>query len=249
MFLRGRKSDASLSFIGEAHREPAAFYAGEPQDELEAAKLFFDDPERLTALYDIGIPQEALNAAIGIAQKSKNWIRIQFESRLLKKIEECSPDILFDMEKKFGFTQLVSAELAAFSSNFVKTAVVLDEAIKRGDEETAARCAAHSLDMILTFLGRMHQHYSDFGHIFMATTYQQYRGKLNTLKVADRRLIEAFYTQFESAVAVMRRVFEREIPSAQANSAVNLNSLFRWLTHLSQAVSSMYHAAYQIVNA
>ncbi len=248
MVFRGKTKDASLSFISGALQEPAQFYAEEPNDHLTRSKLFANDPDRLVALYDVGIPQEALNAAISVAQKSKNWIRIQFESKLLKRVEECSPDILFDMEKKFEFTGLVSTELAAFSSNFVQAASALDEAIKAGNEEAAARYANASLSMILTFLGRMDEHYSDFGHFFQTATYQQYRAKLNTMKVADRRLIEAFYTQFESAIAVMRRVFDREIPAAQANKTVDLNAVFRWLTHVSQAVTSMYNAAYRVVN-
>ncbi|GGY49545.1 hypothetical protein [Parvularcula lutaonensis] len=249
LFGMTRRGAADIRFMAEGMSEGARLYTDEGLDHIEAAPLFFTDPERLDTLYEAGIPTDVLGIAIGVAQKSKNWIRLQFTSKLLKKIEECSPDILFDMEKKFEFTSMVSRELSGFSEEFIRVAALLEDAIKRQDKEAAARYAQHSLELILLFLGRMNQHYQDFGHFFETGVYNQFRAKLNTMSVGDRRLIEAFYTQFQSGVAVMTRVFSGEIPQAQRNRAVTINHVFRWLSQVSQSVSGMYNAAIKVVNA
>lgn len=246
LFGNQARSRRDVTFIALQAVRPTDYASDAPN--AHASRLFMLDAIEHTDEFRTELfSGDNMHIAISIAEKAKNWVAINLSSRILSKVKSCSPDILFDLEKKFEFTVLITQEYRAFSQAMLSASLALDDAIAAKNEDEISRLTKAVIAMTLAFLSQMKEFYEDYDHFFGTQVYETYRHKLNAMSVKDRRVIDAFFTQFQSGIAAMRRVFEREIPSAVARENVTLELVFRWLSQISRVTNDLYEVARSLV--
>ena len=236
IFSRKRQSPRQ-SFLEEAALG-ASFRVIDPKD------TFFAMPED-SIDYAAGsdVLTDGLGAALGLLRKAKDWVSVQVNSELMKKIEAVSPDILFDLEKKIEFAGITSRYLVLFADWYVASMTRWKELVDQDQQDEANRVAASIINGILSFIDQVREYHHDYAHCFSHDIYDRYREKLNTLSISDRRSIEVFYSRFTQATAVLGRIFNQEIPDLMGRDAITTSHVAKWLTQITDCISMLHESA------
>ena len=236
MFARRSRKRAIRSTIEAALSEPARFAPDKVRADLkEATRTLYFDPA------DAGAQQ--IGVVIGMLRKARDWAAVRVESKLLRKIERVSPDILFDIEKKLVFTSNVFRESAAFHQFAEDAFKAWNEARRAGDSERAEQAAASLMTGMTAFITAAENLHHDYASFFGRAVYERYRDHLNTMTVDDRRAVEAFYARFDVAVKRMSRIFVRDIPTAVASDALSGAQIVAWVSALAECIDRLVESA------
>jgi hypothetical protein len=237
---RRQRANTSNPIIAEMRHRPVEFAPDRVRADLRlAAGTRFFDPTRAAA--------DQVGALLGVLRKARDWAAVRIESRLLDKVRQVSPDILFDLEKKLVFTSNVAVEALAFH-DFAQTVLTqFRKELEAGDEEAAIHSAKVLFTGMLAFLSAVENVYHDYGSFMGRAVYERHMDKLNAMLIDDRRALEAFYSRFEVATARMQRIFDREVRSAIASGEISGGEIVRWVNALSECIERLLDSAALLV--
>ena len=237
-----RKKKPELNYLAQAVPEFSDEYAEELAQRFGVPSVATLDL-RITNSGDVG-------AAINVLQETVSWVVLQFQSQLLTRLRSTAPELFFDVEKKFEFTALMSAELAAFSRAFLDTGIQLQTAIEAQNDELAEKYSQQAIRLVLAFLNQMRKYVNDFQHFATLDAWNNYQDKLGRLKVDDRRTLDVFFTQFMTSFSTVRRVVNNEVQGAIDNQReVSVRVIFAWLGEVTGAIKRMRISAERLIDS